>query len=156
MTPIDPELRFFSNNSQKNSENPENSKYWEIISWAEMPSIQLPGWLNCVSDTSIDIRILGTEGYNFKELFQDWCNISGNLHLDIWLSLSSHECITSRSLIQTLFIWSSLIKFIIILPLSLSLFFLGIKASTFSLPLSTLFLVLGVSVDWASASPFCH
>ena len=63
-----------------------------------------------------------------------------DLHLDLWLSFSSHKCITSCILIQALFnlIVANQGHFTI-LPLPLSFFFSGARASTFFLPLSTFF-----------------
>jgi len=88
---------------------------------------------------------------DFGEFFQNWCNVPRNRHLDIWLSLSSHECITSKSLTQTLFNLIMANKLITILLLPLSLFFSGTKVSTFPLSLLTPFSCFG-GFDWLSIS----
>ena len=70
MTSIDPKLRVFSNNSQKNSKNLKKFKKMEndILSSNDLnPTIRM---IELASDTSIDMRILGTEGYNPTHLIK--------------------------------------------------------------------------------------
>ena len=51
----------------------------------------------------------------FRKLLQNWFNVLRNLLLAISISLSSYDCITSRTLSKLFSIWSWLIKFISIL-----------------------------------------
>jgi len=39
----------------------------------------------------------------FQKTLSDWFNVLGDLHLNLSISLSSHECITSRTLMQAFF-----------------------------------------------------
>jgi len=70
MAPIDPELRFFSNNFQKYSKNLEKFKIMEndILSWNGLnPTIRM---IKSSPDTNIDICISGPEGYNPTHLIK--------------------------------------------------------------------------------------